>query len=232
MLKSYRFVWAVSVAMAAIAALALFSVSTVLAADAPKPAAPAAAKPAKPVKVRAPEKSYAEQRAEDGLWAKRTNWLAVRAGYAKSTATGAGDGLVGYGLAYQHMMNKRWAFGGSVSHDLVGHFDRSYEAVVPFTLEFTRHYKWKTAVRPYVGMGGGYYFHKYYRTASDYSGAPGSGYFFSFGTNLPLDDRHLIGVDTRVSFMSGREGVVNPVFGPEQANETLWSIKLNWALAY
>jgi hypothetical protein len=52
-----------------------------------------------------------------------------------------------------------------------------------------------------VGLGGGYYFHKYYRTAPDYTGAPGAGYFISLGTNLPLDDRHLIGLDTRVSFV-------------------------------
>lgn len=242
MLKRYRSPWSALAVMTAvftaIVALTLLQASAVLAADAPATATPAAtpaakpAKPAKPAKVRAPEKSRAEQIAEDGLWAKNTNWLSVRAGYAKSQATGAGDGLVGYGLAYQHMINKRWAFGGSVNHDLLGHFGRSYEASVPFTLEFTRHYKWKTAVRPYVGFGGGYYFHKYYRTASDNTGAPGAGYFISLGTNLPLDDRHLLGLDTRVSFVDGRKGVINPVFGPEESSSTLWTVKLNWSLAY
>ena len=45
-------------------------------------------------------------------------------------------------------------------------------------------------------MGGGYWFHKYHRSGDDYTGTPGSGYYFAFSANLPLDDRHLIGLDT------------------------------------
>ncbi len=238
--KSIR---SLSLALAALtvsAVIALTAVSTALAADAApaKPAAAAAPKPAKPKKTKAPkppkpaEKSYEQQRAEDGPWAKRTNWIAMRAGYAKSTAKGAGDGLVGYGVGYQRMLNRNWSFGASVNHDVLGHFDRAYETAVPFTADLTRHFKWKTVVRPYMAVGGGYYFHKYYRTASDYTGAPGSGWYFGFGANLPLDDRHLIGLDTRIASMAGREGVVNPVFGEEQPSETMWTVKINWALAY
>lgn len=238
--KSIR---SLSLALAALTVstvIAFTAVSTALAADAApaKPAAAAAAKPAKPKKAKTPkppkpaEKSYEQQRAEDGLWAKRTNWISMRAGYAKSTAKGAGDGLVGYGVGYHRMLNRNWSFGGSVNHDVLGHFDNAYEAAVPFTADLTRHFKWKTVVRPYIGMGGGYYFHKYYRTGTDYTGAPGSGYYFAFGANLPLDDRHLLGLDTRISSVAGRSGVKNPVFGDEQASETMWTVKINWALAY
>jgi hypothetical protein len=194
----------------------------------PKPAkAPKAPKPPRP-----PEKSYAEQRAEDGPWAKRATWLSFRAGYAKSAAETAGDGLVGYGLAYQRMMTRQWAFGAAVQHDLLGHLGNSYEISVPFTVEFTRHYNWKTALRPYLGVGGGYYFHKYYRTGNNYTGAPAAGGFINFGANMPLSDRHLLGLDARMSMVGGRDGVVNPVFGAETSTEMLWSLKLGWSLVY
>ncbi len=225
------------VALAACASFALTAVSPARGADA-KPAQPAAAtapKPAKAKKQKPPkpaEKSYEEQRAIDGVWAKRANWISFGAGYAKSKSKHAGDGLVGYGVSYDRMLNNKWSLGASVHHDLLGHFRSSTEVLVPFTVDVTRHFKWKTAIRPYVGLGGGYHFHKYYRTEYDYTGAPGAGWHLSFGANMPLDDRHVLGLDTRVSNFSSRDGVVNPVFGPEEASETAWSVKLNWALVY
>ena len=226
------------VALVACASFALTAVSSAQAADA-KPAKPAAAP--KPAKVKTPkppkppkpaEKSYAELRAIDGPWAKRANWISFGAGYAKAKTKTAGDGLVGYGISYDRMLTNKWSLGASVNHDLVGHYYRATEVVVPFTVDVTRHLKWKTALRPYVGLGAGYYFHKYYRTEYDYTGAPGAGWHLSIGANLPLDDRHVLGLDTRVSSFAGRDGVSNPVFGPEEANETTWTVKLNWALVY
>ena len=49
---------------------------------------------------------------------------------------------------------------------------------------------------------------------------------------MPLNERHVLGLDARTSFVKGRDGVVNPVFGPETASETLWSVKLNWGIVY
>jgi hypothetical protein len=201
-------------------------------AAAPKAAkAPKAPKPKAEPKPKAPEKSYEEQRAEDGPWAKRTNWLSFRAGYARNSDAKAGDAVGGYGFGYQRMLNKKWSFGASVQHDVLGHLGASQEIAVPFTVEFQRHYHWKTVMRPYVGFGGGYYFHKYYRTGDD-TGAPGAGYFIGFGSNVPIDEKHLLGVDARVSFVNGRDGVHNAVFGDEKASMTFWSVKLNWAMAY
>jgi hypothetical protein len=239
--------------LCALLAVSAFAVSPVFAADsAAKPAKPAkvekakkaqpatatttpapAPKPAKPARPpKPPAKSLEEQRKEDGVWTRGNNWLSLRAGYAKSTVVNTGDGLVGYGMAYQHMLNGRWSLGGAVQHDLLGHMGHSTEISVPFTLELARHFKWNTAIRPYVGVGGGYYFHKYYRTGTDDTGAPGNGMYVTLGANLPLNDHHVLGLDTRISFVSGREGVVNPVFGPEVASQTLYSVKLNWALVY
>ena len=220
--------------LAATPAKAADPAPTTLAGQKPQ-AQPAAAKPApkvrapKPVK---PEKSIEEQRAADGLWMKRSNWLSVRAGYAKATGSYAGGGLVGYGIAYQRMLTPRWAVGGAVQHDALGHLGRAVEISVPFTLEVSRHFNWHTAMRPYLGVGGGYYWHKYYRTGTHYTGRPGAGQYLNFGANMPLNDRHLLGIDSRVSFVETPEGAVNPVFGTEKASQTLWSVKLNWAFAY
>ncbi|MEO5989727.1 MAG: hypothetical protein ABIU54_13045 [Candidatus Eisenbacteria bacterium] len=232
-----------SVALATTMAVILV-VAPSFAEDAPKSAAAPtveAPKPASKVKkVKAPsvkkvkpaEKSIEDQKKDDGPWAKRTNWISLRAGYAKGLGKTAGDALGGYGVAYQRMLNRKWAVGGSISHDLLGHLGNSYEIAVPMSLELTRHFRTKTALRPYLGLGAGYYFHKYYRTLYDYSGAPATGYSFAVGANTPLDDRNLLGVDARVHMLGGRDGVVNPVFGPEKSNETLWTIKLNWSMAY
>lgn len=187
-------------------------------------------KPARAAKV---EKSYEQRRAEDGPWARGANWLQFGAGYARAGGKNAGDAMGGYGIGYHHMLSNKWSFGASVRHDVLGHLGNSYEVAVPFTAEFVRHYKWKTAMRPYLGFGGGYYFHKYYRTAADYTGAPGAGWHLSVGTNLPIDDRHVLGLDARVGFVAGRgETVVNPVFGPEPDTQSQWSIRLNWAMVH
>lgn len=201
--------------------------------EAPKPAANTqAVKPPKVKKAKPVEKSWEEQKKEDGHWAKRTNWISFRAGYAKATGKFTGHAVGGYGVAFQRMTSRKWSLGGSISHDVLGHLGNAYEIAVPMTLELSRHSSWKTAFRPYIGVGAGYYFHKYYRTAGDYTGAPALGYSLAFGGNTPLDDKHLLGIDARVHFMRGRDGVVNPVFGPEEGTETLWTVKLNWAMAY
>lgn len=218
-------------ALAALVAAGVLAAGPAPAAE--TPAAPAAdkvekQKAAKPAKVAKP---YEERRLEDGPWARGADWMSFSAGYARAGGKNAGDGLGGYGVGYQHMLSTNWSFGVSIRHEVLGHLGKSYEMSVPFTAEFVRHYNWKTAMRPYAGFGAGYYFHKYYRTQSDYTGAPGAGWHLCVGTNLPIDDRHVLGLDARIGFVDGRgETVVNPVFGPEQASMTQWSVKLNWAL--
>lgn len=240
--KRFADIRVIGIGLVACMALLLFAGPRLAAAQSATPAdtakAAATTKPAKapkvakPRKERAPEPSFEEAKALDGLWAKRTNWISLRAGYAKRTGPHSGDGLGGYGIAWQRMMSRRTAFGVAVHHEILGHLNRSTEISVPFTAEFTRQIKWNTALRPYVGIGGGYYFHKYYRSGPDYGGSPRAGWFVNFGANAPIEAHRLLGVDARVSFLPGRTGVVNPVFGQERTTETEWSIKLNWALAY
>lgn len=102
------------------AALALAGALTTTTAEAADAPAPVAAKPeakaaAKPAKV---EKSYAERRAADGPWAQGADWIQFGAGYARAGGKNAGDGLGGYGVAYQHMLSNKWSFGASIRHEV------------------------------------------------------------------------------------------------------------------
>jgi len=191
-----------------------------------------APKAPKVAKTREPEKSWEEQKKEDGPYAKSSNWLAFRFGYAKRSGDLAGDGFVGYGVAYQHMMSRKWAFAAGVGHDIVGHFGTQLDEAVPFTAEFERHYKWNTALRPYIGVGGGFYLRKMYRTGTDYNTTTTGGPHVSLGFTSALDEKHVIGVEARVASLKGRKGIVNPTFGPGQDTETIWTAKVTWALVY
>lgn len=195
-------------------------------AEAPADSAATEATEAKPA-----EKSFEEQKKEDGLWVKRGNWIGVRAGYAKRAGGKSGDGLFGYGISYQRMLTRVYSLNAAVQHDVIGHLGNALEYDIPMTLEFQRHFGRSSALRPFVGLGAGYHWRKFYRTVDDYGGAPVSGWHVSLGANAPLDDRHVLGFETRIAVIPGR-GTVNPVFGPDSDQNTLWSAKLTWALGY
>ncbi len=182
-------------------------------------------------KAKPAEKSFEEQKKEDGIWVKRGNWIGVRAGYAKRGGGNSGDGLFGYGVSYQRMLTRHYSLNAAVQHDVVGHLGNSLEYDIPMTLEFQRHFRWSPTLRPYLGLGGGYHWRKFYRTRTDDGGAPVSGWHVSFGANTPLDDRHVLGFETRMAVVPGR-GTVNPVFGPDDDQSTLWSAKLTWSIGY
>ncbi len=193
----------------------------------PPEAAPIKAKKAKP-----PVKPYDERRKEDGVYAQGANWLSFRAGWAKRAEDLSGSGLLGYGIGYQRMMRKNYAFQARIDHDVVGHYGHDVDISVPFTGEFQRHFLWKGAARPYLGLGGGYYYRKAYRTGLEYTTMATGGVHMSLGMMSAVNDRHVVGVDLRLAFVEGREGVTNPTFGPGQSVETLWTAKVSWALVY
>ena len=114
----------------------------------------------------------------------------------------------------------------------MGHYGHDVDISVPFTGEFQRHFLWKSAARPYVGVGGGYYYRKAYRTGTEYTTMATGGVHFSVGLQSPVSDRHVVGFEARMAFVEGRTGVENPTFGPGQATETIWTAKLSWALVY
>jgi len=185
------------------------------------------AKPPKP-----PAKSYEERRREDGVYAQGASWLSFRFGWAKRAEDFSGGGLVGYGVGYQRMLKRNYAFSARIDHDVVGHYGGDVDISVPFTGEFQRHFGGKGSARPYLGLGGGYYYRKAYRTGLEYTTTVTSGVHISAGIVSPISDRHLVGLDVRMAFVDGREGVHNPTFGASQPTETLWSAKVSWALVY
>jgi hypothetical protein len=190
------------------------------------------AKPKKEKKPKPPAKPYAERRAADGNYAAGANWVSLRLGYAKRSGDFAGQGYMGYGMGWQHMLTNRIAFAAGVNHDIVGHFGGQTDIAVPFTAEFQRHFAWKSAARPYVGLGGGYYFRKAYRTAHDYDTQGTGGFHVSIGFLSPLGDHHAIGIEARAARVQRTAGVTNPTFGTTEASETLWTVKGTWALVY
>ena len=129
MLKRLGFERLAAAAFAVMVIASLAAVRPASAEDTPKPAE--APKPA--------EKTYAERRAADGPWAKGADWLSFGAGYARAGGKNAGDGMGGYGVRYQHMINSQYSFGAGISHEVLGHLGYSYEISVPFTAEFARH---------------------------------------------------------------------------------------------
>lgn len=195
------------------------------------PAKPKAEKPKAEKKAKAPEKSLEEQKKEDGVYMKGNDWISARFGWAKRAGQFNGDGLVGYGVGYQHMINPRLAFAVHANHDVVGHFGPHLDEAVSFTAEFQRHFRWKGAVRPYIGLGGGFYAEKYYRTGDDHTSTTG-GPHVSLGFTSAIDDKHVIGLELRGARLDGRPGITDPTFGLADDAELIWTIKGSWSLAY
>jgi hypothetical protein len=196
----------------------------------PKASKPKAPKAAAAAAVAAP--SYEERRKAEGVYAKGANWLGLRFGYANKTGELSGDGFIGYGMSYTRILTSRYAFAAGINHDIVGHFADQIDVAVPITGEFQRIIKMGGEMRSYIGLGGGYYFRKYYRTGTEYNTTTAGGGHLSLGFTSQLDDRHVIGFETRVAWVQGRPGVTNPTFGPGTDTETLWTAKLTWALVY
>ena len=54
----------------------------------------------------------------------------------------------------------------------------------------------------------------------------------SLGLLSPVTDRNVVGLEGRAAFLKGRPGVVDPTFGPGVGTETIWTVKVSWALVY
>ena len=188
-------------------------------------------------------------------WTPGRQWMAVRAGYAKSTEDSSGHGAGGYAISYARMLKgltlwkwtffKRYSMGATFQHDLVGRFGSAGEVDLSATVDLTRHYAWAPNVHPYWGLGVGPYYRKTLRTGNDLRDVS-VGWFFATGINTPLAERHLLGVDARLSRLAGKNDPPNPVFGLGSVDQetsagrtifrerpvTHWSIKVNYAFVY
>ena len=175
-------------------------------------------------------------------WRPGRQWMSFRIGYAKSTVTNAANGSIGGGIGYSQMLQgfKLWRFelfrhfslGGYVHFDQLGRFGGASELEIPATVELVRHFRWTSPyLRPYFGVGGGGFYRKLYRTGSDISRMK-PGVYAVFGTNVPLDDHQVLGVDMRIARVNSDNIYDNPVFGFGKRSATHLSLKLNYALTY
>jgi hypothetical protein len=193
------------------------------------------------------------------ILARGSQWMSVRAGYAKASGDAAPGGLAGGGFGYRRFVLDRWAVGGFVHYELLGRFADAAEISVPLTLEVTRHSRWGAAAYPYVGVGAGAFYHKRYRTGADESGfTPGR--YVTCGIHVPVRRQGLLGLDVRMATVDKLDA--NPAFsGPDGArakiddllvdlkgpssptmpllyaeteakSRTLWSVKLDYSIAY
>jgi hypothetical protein len=164
-------------------------------------------------------------------WNAGKSWLMLRGGFAKSGEPNAGGGAVGAALGYQRFLTARWAVGLIAQGDLLGKFGGAAEIEYPITLELTRHFRWKTALRPFLGAGGGAYYHTTYRSGNDVAKLH-SGAYLVGGFNTPIGKRSILGIDGRMQFVSGDELMTNPVFGAEDSQLMHYSLKLGWSVAF
>jgi hypothetical protein len=191
----------------------------------------------------------------DDLWAAGRNWLSLRAGYAKASGPVTGNGGIGYGFGYSHMLSPvklyRWTFlrqfsiGGYLHYESLEHFFSAAEIEVPATLELVRHFHWSTPLRPYLGIGTGAFYRKSYRTGLDVRNVD-MGTYLTFGANSPIGGRQLLGFDGRMVRVDASFDPPNPVFGTgsgdvlvtgpppivERKNGTHWSAKINYTIVY
>ena len=209
-------------------------------APAPAPAAP----PLTPKQMRAVEKAKKREakhaayvakhppKPPDPLvpWRRGKLWVSLRAGGARSTGNGAANGSFGGGLAISKMIFERFSVGLVGHGDLLGKFGGAAEIEYPMTVEALYHVGWKTQAHPYLGLGAGAFYHKFFRTGQDGTAVRG-GFYYVGGVNAPVSSRAVIGVDGRLAIVSGK-AVDNPVFGHQQGRLVHLSLKLAYGLAF
>jgi len=164
-------------------------------------------------------------------WHRGANWTTFRAGWAKSLEGGAPSGWAGYGFGFSHMMSDRVSVGLFIHHELLGKFGAAAEIEIPITAEYAYALKWDTALRPYVGLGLGAFYHKIYRSGADRTDLlPAT--IFKFGADTALDPHNVLGMDARAAWVLNDDEVVDPVFGKSKPTSIRWSVKLQYSRVF
>jgi len=157
-------------------------------------------------------------------WAPGTNWLSLRAGYAKMSGENTPNGAAGYGFGYSRMLKpilflKNMSLGAYAHHEVLGRFHGAAIVQVPMSVEFVRHSLWDGGLRPYLGVGYGANFVKGYRFPDTPGDVRGGGYVVG-GFNSQVNPNSVIGMDLRWGVLS-------------DLDETyIWSFKLNYSWVY
>jgi hypothetical protein len=167
----------------------------------------------------------------DDPWQKGASWTTFRVGYAKSLDGGAPNAMAGFGFGFSRMLSERISLGIFIHDELLGKFGSAAEMEIPITAEYAYAIKWNTALRPYVGMGLGAFYHKIYRSGADRTDLlPAT--VFKFGADAPLDAHNVLGIDARVAWVGNDDETVDPVFGKPSPTSERWSVKLCYSRVY
>lgn len=165
-------------------------------------------------------------RAADDPWSEDARWGSVRAGFARSGARFAPDGAYGYGFGYSWFLANELAWSATAQYDRLGRYADAVESEVPITVEFTKHFRFSTQARPYLGVGWGAIYHKLSRTSADESGFR-QGLYLAIGGNSMLNAVSLLGLDVRMMLEQDTR-TINPTFPNSAAATTHWSVKLSY----
>jgi hypothetical protein len=207
----------------------------------------------------APVSAAGSSKATADIFKRGSQWMSVRAGYAKVSGDQAPNGLVGGGFGYRRFVLDKWSVGGFAHYELLGRFGDAAEIGIPLTLELVRHSRWGAAVYPYAGIGGGVFYYKRDQTGADVSGfTPGR--YLVCGMHRPVRKQGLLGLDVRMATVDSPDA--NPAFpGPDgnraklddllidlkkpsgsdipllfaqtkSKSRTLWSLKLDYSITY
>ena len=167
----------------------------------------------------------------EGPWQKGASWTTFRVGYAKSLESGAPNGMAGFGFGFSRMMSDRVSVGVFVHDELLGKFGGSAQIEIPITAEYAYAIQWNTALKPYVGVGVGAFYHKIYRSGADRTDLL-PGLVLKFGADTPLDQHNVLGIDARAAFVGNDDETNDPVFGTGDPTSVRWSVKLCYSRVY
>ena len=212
--------------------------------------------------VATPERAAGSSDGDGDILKRGSQWVSVRAGYAKASGDFAPNGLLGCGFGYRQFVLDRWSVGGFAHYEQLGRFGDAVEVEVPLTLEVMRHSRWGAAAYPYAGIGAGAFYHKRARTATNDESGFTPGRYLAFGVNVPVRKQGLLGLDVRMASVDKPDAnqpfagppsdrhklddlLVDPklkdtagpdmplLFGQEESkSRTLWSVKLDYTITY
>ncbi len=176
----------------------------------------------------AKELAAAEDAKKAGIpWYKGADWMSFRLGMSGSKVEDSPNAGPAVGFGAQHFMGPKWSLGLNVDLDVLGRFNGASEMEIPLTLEAQRHFRWGTdSFRPFVGIGTGLWYHRFYRTGADGTETR-PGFFATGGFNSPISGTALVGVTGRMTVQSNAE-TDNPFFPNESNSAVHWSIKLSY----
>jgi len=169
----------------------------------------------------------APARAAEDPWQKDQHWVTARVGVARSGATLAPGGNVGYGLGYTWMLGSGVGWSASAGYDVLGKYGGAAEIEIPITTDFAKHFRMGSAARLYMGLGWGFIYHKTYRTSADETGFR-QGIYLATGVNTGIGGAGLLGVDFRYMIEQDTRSI-NPTFPNPDASSSVTSLKVSYS---